>query len=366
MKTSGIDAQYETGLSRQSIERALIAAGKDPGRLMPADLGMLEDFHTMGRIATGQLAELAGVTGQDHVLDAGTGIGGTARFLASQYGCRVTGIDLTAEYCETAAWLNTITGLGQKIDVRQGDVTGLPFADAGFDVVISQHVQMNVADKVRLYAEARRVLAGGGRLAIWDVTAGAPGQLGYPLPWADQPDRSYLVSAEELRAVIEAAGFAIDHWADLTGQAVDLMRAVLSSPPAPLGLHAFVPGFAVKAQNLTEGLASGRLRVIQAVALAVLRAGLGHGAVDLGVHAHVVERSGQDRRHVGASRGAAADIAVEVAALSGGDGADDQPDDQNQSGDVMHADPVRPEAALTSEDTRAGRAGPVWPGPRFR
>ena len=268
MNTSQTDAQYATGLSRPSIERALTAAGLDPGRLTPADLGALEDFHTMGRIATAQLAELARITSRDRVLDAGTGIGGTARFLAAQYGCRVTAIDLTAEYCGTAAWLNQITGLEPKIDVRQGDVTDLPLADATFDVVTSQHVQMNVADKARLYAEARRVLVTGGRLAIWDITAGAPGPLDYPLPWADQPDRSYLVSAARLRAALEAAGFAIDHWADLTDEAATLMQAVLSQPPAPLGLHAFVPDFATKAANLTRGLASGHLRAIQAVALA--------------------------------------------------------------------------------------------------
>ncbi len=83
MTASEIGAQYATGLSRQSIERALVAAGKDMDHLAPADLGALEDFHTMGRIATGQLAELARVTGRDRVLDAGTGIGGTARFLAA-------------------------------------------------------------------------------------------------------------------------------------------------------------------------------------------------------------------------------------------------------------------------------------------
>jgi SAM-dependent methyltransferase len=265
MTTSEIDAQYATGLSRQSIERALAAAGKDPGRLTPADLGMLEDFHTMGRIAPGQLAELAGITGRDRVLDAGTGIGGTARFLASQYGCQVTGIDLTAEYCQTAAWLNTITGLDQKIDVRQGDVTSLPFADATFDVVISQHVQMNVAEKARLYAEARRVLADGGRLAIWDVTAGTPGPVSYPLPWADRPDRSHLVSAAELRATIEAAGFTITHWADLTDQAAPLMQTFLSAPPPPLALDTFVPDFTRKARNLTTALSSHHLHVTQAL-----------------------------------------------------------------------------------------------------
>jgi SAM-dependent methyltransferase len=271
MSTSDIGAQYATGLSRQSIERALTAAGKDVGHLAPADLGPLEDFHTLGRIATGQLAELARVTSADRVLDAGAGIGGTARFLAATYDCRVTAVDLTGEYCETAGWLNKLTGLDDKITVRQADVTDLPFADAAFDVVTSQHVQMNVADKARLYAEARRVLAAGGRLALWDITAGEPGEIDFPLPWADQPERSHLVSAPRLRAAIEAAGFTVDHWADLTGDAATLMEAVISDRAfarAPLGLHAFVPGFAAKAANLTQGLASGRLRVIQAVALA--------------------------------------------------------------------------------------------------
>jgi SAM-dependent methyltransferase len=266
--TADISTQYATGLSRQGIEQALAAAGKDVAHLAPADLAALEDFHTMGRIATGQLAELARITAADRVIDAGTGIGGTARFLAATLGCRVTAVDLTEEYCATAGWLNQLTGLDGAITVQQADVTSLPFPDAAFDVMTSVHVQMNVADKARLYAEARRVLAPGGRLAIWDLTGGEPGPLAFPLPWADEPGRSHLVPAARLRAAIEGAGFAVAHWADLTDDAATFFRAVLSRPPAPLGLHAFVPGFAVKAANLTQGLAAGRLRVIQAVAVA--------------------------------------------------------------------------------------------------
>jgi SAM-dependent methyltransferase len=263
--TDTIQNQYSTGLSRNNIEQALISAGKDLAHLAPADLGLLEDFHTMGRYATAQLVDLAQITSATGVLDAGSGVGGTARYVADRFGCPVTAVDLTDEYCETNLWLNRLVGLDDRISVRQADVTELPFSDGTFDVAISQHVQMNVADKTRLYAETRRVLQAGGRLALWDITIGADGELDYPLPWADHPARSHLVSPGELRAVIESAGFAVEHWNDLTDQAGALMQAMLAQPANPLGLHAFVADFRRKVENLTQALADGRLRAIQAV-----------------------------------------------------------------------------------------------------
>ncbi|MBV8863496.1 MAG: methyltransferase domain-containing protein [Mycobacterium sp.] len=268
MSNTGIPAQYSTGLSRRNIEQALHAAGKDLDHLQPADLGLLEDFHTMGRFATTELVDLAGISSGDEVLDAGSGIGGTARFVADQCRCRVTAVDLTEEYCETSRWLNRLVGLDERISVRHADVTDLPFADASFQIVFSQHVQMNIADKGRLYSEARRVLVDGGRIAIWDITTAKRGELDYPLPWADQPAGSHLASSEELRAVVSSAGFAIEHWNDLTDQATALMQTFLTLPPNPLGLHAFVSNFAQKAENLTLALADGRLRAIQGVARA--------------------------------------------------------------------------------------------------
>ncbi|MGH3970830.1 MAG: class I SAM-dependent methyltransferase [Mycobacterium sp.] len=269
MPETRIHDQYSTGLSRRNIERALVAAGKDPGHVQPADLAPLEDFHTMGRFATTELVTLLGITSADEVLDAGSGIGGTARFVADQCRCRVSAVDLTEEYCETARWLNRLVGLDQRISVRHADVTKLPFADATFQVVFSQHVQMNVADKAQLYAEARRVLVDDGRIALWDITSGERGELGYPLPWADQPEYSHLVDSGQLRSLVEESGFAIEHWNDHTDQATTLMQTFLTLPPNPLGLHAFVADFAEKAKNLTVALADGRLRTIQGVARAI-------------------------------------------------------------------------------------------------
>lgn len=125
---------------------------------------------------------------------------------------------------------------------------------------------MNVADKARLYDEARRVLRPQGRLAIWDVTAGVPGELAFPLPWADQPELSHLASSEQLRDTIESAGFTVTHWSDMTKEAVTIMEIFLSAPPGVLRLHIFVDNFVEKANNLVRGLCNGRLRVVQAVA----------------------------------------------------------------------------------------------------
>ena len=264
-----IAAQYSTGASRQAIEQALAAAGKDLRHLRPADLALLEDFHTMGRIATTELADLVQITPDDQVLDAGSGIGGTARYVAERSRCHVAAVDLTEEYCQTARWLNRLAGLDDRICVRQADVTDLPFQDAIFTVMFSQHVQMNVADKALLYAEARRVLAGGGHLALWDIVAGEDGEPGFPVPWADRPEYSHLTTPERLRTAIETAGFEIEQWNDLTGQAAAIMQTLLTLPPSPIGLQAFVPGFESKAQNLTAALADGRLRAIQGIARAV-------------------------------------------------------------------------------------------------
>jgi sarcosine/dimethylglycine N-methyltransferase len=263
--TATIGQPYATGLTRANIERALAQAGKPTSELAPSDLAMLEDFHTLGRFATAALVDVAQIGAGDRVLDAGTGIGGTARLIAAERGAQVTAVDLTPEYCDVAQWLNDLVGLGGMIDVRTADVTALPFDAGSFDVVVSQHVQMNIADKRRLYAEARRVLAPGGRLALWDVTAGSREPLHFPVPWATSPDQSHLVSPRQLAELLREAGFASAHWNDLTEAAGTVMHDFLGREPGPLGLHVFVPDFQAKVENLVRNIDEDRVRLIQAV-----------------------------------------------------------------------------------------------------
>src|SRR5262245_65258028 len=148
------------------ILRALKESGKDVEHPTPDDLAPVDEFHSGGRNATVRLAQLAQIDGSNRVLDVGCGIGGPSRYLASNFGCQVTGLDFTAEFIALAAMLAQRTRLADKVSYRQGDALDLPFADASFDLVWSQNSAMNIADPDRLYGELRRVLGPGGRLAL--------------------------------------------------------------------------------------------------------------------------------------------------------------------------------------------------------
>jgi len=213
-ESSLVAGQYGRADLRERIGAALVAAGRDPDRLTVDDTAPIDEFHTLGRAATGALAEAAGITAADHVLDVGAGLGGAARYLADRHGCRVSTVDLTPAYCDVARWLNAATGLADRITVHDGDALALPIATRSIDLVWTQHVQMNVADKAALYREARRVLRDGGRIALWEIVAGASRRLRFPVPWADTPALSYRTSASGLCDELVAAGLKPVTWQD--------------------------------------------------------------------------------------------------------------------------------------------------------
>lgn len=262
----GVRDHYRaTGLTER-LKTALAALGPLDQRLAPQQLAVLDQFHTRGFAATAELAELAEITAGMSILDVGSGLGGPARFLAATRGCRVTGVDISEPFVEAARYLTERTGQGGQVSFQIGSALELPFDSGRFDVVLLQHVAMNISDRARLYGEIRRVLKPGGRFAAFDVVSN-DGEPHYPVPWARTPTTSFLLNAAAIRAAIERAGFRTLVWQDDTEAAKAWITRLRASgpPPSPnLGV-VMGPDFAQLLANLGRNLIEERLGILTAV-----------------------------------------------------------------------------------------------------
>ena len=209
--------------------------------ITPDTLAPIDHFHGKGVVATEELAALLKPKASDHLLDIGCGIGGPARWIAAKYGCRVTGVDLTAEFCEAARELNSLTGLADRVQILHGSALSLPVPDSNFDHAYSQAVLMNVPDKRGVFREALRVLRPGGSLALSLAGAGSAGEPCYPLPWATTPDISFLTTPDELRGDLLAAGFQVvalrDASAEVAAAFAPILKRLETEGLPPLGEH---------------------------------------------------------------------------------------------------------------------------------
>ena len=133
-----IERHYGRGGLLDRILAALQEAGKDLANLSIDDLASIDEFHSRRRQATKDLADMLAPKAAEHVLDIGSGLGGPARYLAQVCGCRVTGIDLTAEFVAVATDLTRRTRLTDRVAFRQGSALDLPFSDASFDLAWSR------------------------------------------------------------------------------------------------------------------------------------------------------------------------------------------------------------------------------------
>ena len=202
----------------QAILETLAAAGKNLAMLTVDDFAPLDQFHGGGKPATLRLARLASLPPGARVLDVGGGLGGPARTLAVEFGCHVTVIDLTASYVQAASMLTTHLGLQDRVTHHTGNALDLPFDDGMFDVVWTQNSGMNIVAKARLYAGFHRVLRPGGILALQEPMAGPVQPPIFPVMWARDLTTSFLRVPQEMRTIIEAAGFRARNWDDVTAE----------------------------------------------------------------------------------------------------------------------------------------------------
>ncbi|MCP4291778.1 MAG: methyltransferase domain-containing protein [bacterium] len=273
MESDSLKNHYHQPELIQKIYQALKQANIDPAQLNRQDLDLLDEFHIRGREATVELAALVNLQKHHRVLDAGCGLGGPARFLADQFKCQVTGMDLVESYCEVASELTDLVGLSYLVKFQQGDMQKMPFADDEFDFFWSQHTTMNIPDKSALVAEVSRVLRPGGKAVFYEVCQGNGLPVHLPVPWASETGHSFLPTANELRMELSGSSLQEEHWEDVTAialQWIDGLNAGLKGPvpknPARPNLGLVMGEQAsIKSKNMFRNLNEGRILVVQGV-----------------------------------------------------------------------------------------------------
>jgi len=144
-----------------------------------------DSFHPGGLPLTERLGKLLALSPSDHVLDLASGRGESAIYLASRFGCRVTGIDLGETNINYATSRAEAANVSTLVRFRLGDAERLDYTDASFDVVLCECAFCTFPDKRAATREIGRVLRPGGRLGLSDVTRSGelPAELTGLLAW---------------------------------------------------------------------------------------------------------------------------------------------------------------------------------------
>jgi tocopherol O-methyltransferase len=114
------------------------------------------------------LAEHIGISETDYILDAGCGLGGSAIWLAENYGARVLGITLSQKQVDQANRFAKKRGVAGRVKFQSADFCQTPFDDACFDVVWGLESVCYAVHKQAFIAESYRLLKKGGRLVVAD------------------------------------------------------------------------------------------------------------------------------------------------------------------------------------------------------
>jgi len=189
------------------INQAMSDSGLNNKKLEIEDLFPIDQYHARGIGATKDLGKRMPITKNQKILDVGCGLGGPARYYAKEFKCHITGVDITPSFIEIGNNFNRLTSMSTMVDLYVGNGEKLEFEDEVFDGAYSQHVTMNISDRMKFFSEIYRVLKKGSFFAFTEHGLGPEGDPIFPLPWADNQEMSFLLPLENTNAILKEIGF---------------------------------------------------------------------------------------------------------------------------------------------------------------
>jgi len=192
MRDWRIDAEADVELQIESMLESLVGAGLLRGSVNSVLLG--EQYHLGGAEDTRRMAEVAALGANDRVVDLACYVGGPARQLARDFGCRVLGVDMSSVAIAVGQRLTGLCGLGDRVRFVCGDASSVPEPDGSFTVAWSQ---CSMPTDLSWLGEMNRLLAPGGRLAFTGL-----------IRRAGSSDQS-LRSVEEVGERVSALGYRV-------------------------------------------------------------------------------------------------------------------------------------------------------------
>ncbi|MFQ5481947.1 MAG: SAM-dependent methyltransferase [Nitrospinaceae bacterium] len=164
-----------------------------------------------------KMASLVDTDVHKKILDLGSGYGGGARYLARNFGCRVTCLNLSQRQNERNEAFNREHRLDHLIEVVHGSFEDIPLEDESFDLVWSQDAIVHSAKRAQVVAEVGRVLKSGGAFIFTDLMQDEDLPEGVLQPVLDRIHLDSLGSLEFYWREGRKNDLDLIHWQNLSG-----------------------------------------------------------------------------------------------------------------------------------------------------
>lgn len=150
------------------------------------------------------------------IIDLGAGYGGTARYLAKNYGCQVCCLNLSEVQNQRNRQLNQEQNLADLVKVTQGSFEEIPYPDNSFNIVWSQDAILHSSDRIQVFQEVKRVLKPGSEFIFTDPMQSATCPPGLLQPAFDRLGIKNMGSLKFYRQTARDLGFEELSFSDLS------------------------------------------------------------------------------------------------------------------------------------------------------